>query len=128
MRRGWVTPMRLVSPRPMASAILGSCVVFPEPVAPATMTTGWSWIAVAMSTTRAEIGSSGGNAMGERGSGSGIAGGPSGMEGLGISTPGRSALVGEDLGVHHVGGAAGGVGEDRVEHVGELQLARLAQG
>jgi hypothetical protein len=52
----------------MARAILGSCVVFPDPVAPATITTGFSSIALAMSLTRAEIGRSGENRMGERGS------------------------------------------------------------
>ena len=49
----------------MASAILGSCVVFPEPVAPATMMTGCASMATAMSFTRSEMGSSGGNWMGE---------------------------------------------------------------
>ena len=40
MRRGWVCPMRPAAPRPMSSAIFGSCVVFPDPVSPHTMTTG----------------------------------------------------------------------------------------
>ncbi|QRN97640.1 hypothetical protein JRI60_00675 [Archangium violaceum] len=40
IRRGWVTPIwHGRPPRPMASRTFGSCVVFPEPVAPATMTT-----------------------------------------------------------------------------------------
>ena len=45
MRRGWVTPMWAESPRPMARQILGSWVVLPEPVSPATMTTGEASIA-----------------------------------------------------------------------------------
>jgi hypothetical protein len=61
MRLGCVTPIRALTPRPIARAIFGSWVVFPDPVAPATMTTGCSSIAAAMSRTRAEIGSSGGN-------------------------------------------------------------------
>ena len=61
IRRGWVTPMRPRSrPRPMASAILGSWVVLPLPVAPATITTGCCSMARVRSSTRAEIGSSGG--------------------------------------------------------------------
>ncbi len=64
MRRGWVTPMCASRPRPMARQILGSWVVLPEPVSPATMTTGWVSIAAAMSRTRAEIGSSSGKRMG----------------------------------------------------------------
>ena len=42
IRRGWVWPIRrppLSLPRPMASAILGNCVVLPEPVSPQTMMT-----------------------------------------------------------------------------------------
>ena len=65
MRRGWVTPIFASSAAAHREAILGSCVVLPEPVAPATITTGCSSIAGAMSRTRAEIGSSGGKRMGE---------------------------------------------------------------
>jgi hypothetical protein len=36
IRRGWVCPMDV---RPSSRQIFGSCVVFPEPVAPATITT-----------------------------------------------------------------------------------------
>ncbi|SHV19081.1 Uncharacterised protein [Mycobacteroides abscessus subsp. abscessus] len=37
--RGWVWPMVPRIPRPNSRQILGSCVVFPDPVAPATTTT-----------------------------------------------------------------------------------------
>ena len=65
MRRGWVWPISLPppadpSPRPSSRQILGSWVVFPEPVSPATMTTWWSRMAAAMSSRRAETGSSAG--------------------------------------------------------------------
>ena len=40
MRRGWVWPMRLVRPRPIARQILGIWVVLPEPVSPQTIVTG----------------------------------------------------------------------------------------
>jgi hypothetical protein len=72
MRRGWVTPIILWTPRPIARAILGSCVLFPDPVAPATMTTGCSWMAWAMSRTRADMGSSAGKRIGELGSDGGV--------------------------------------------------------
>ena len=56
IRRGWVWPIRPAPPaprpRPSASAILGSWVVLPEPVSPATITTWWSRIAAAMSSRR----------------------------------------------------------------------------
>ena len=39
IRRGWVWPICPRTPRPSSRQILGSCVVFPEPVSPATMTT-----------------------------------------------------------------------------------------
>ena len=64
MRRGWVWPimrarspgLALSLPRPSASAILGNCVVLPEPVSPQTMMT-WCWSMAAMiSTRRAETG------------------------------------------------------------------------
>ncbi|WP_382325121.1 hypothetical protein ACFJI0_11880 [Hydrogenophaga sp. UC242_53] len=47
----------------MASAILGSCVVLPEPVSPQTMTTWWSRIAASISWRRAETGRLSGNSM-----------------------------------------------------------------
>ncbi len=40
--------------------IFGSCVVLPDPVAPATTTTWWSRIAAAISSRAALTGSSGG--------------------------------------------------------------------
>ncbi len=46
----------------MARQILGSCVVLPDPVSPATTTTGCSAMAAAISRTWAEIGSSSGSA------------------------------------------------------------------
>jgi hypothetical protein len=60
IRRGCVWPICPSRPRPRSSRILGSWVVFPEPVAPATMTTWWSAIAAAMSSRRPETGSSSG--------------------------------------------------------------------
>ncbi len=39
-RRGWVWPMSPFSPRPSSMQILGNWVVLPEPVSPATITTG----------------------------------------------------------------------------------------
>ncbi len=50
-------------PRPSSRQILGSWVVFPDPVSPATITTWWSRIAAAMSSRRCETGSSGGKVM-----------------------------------------------------------------
>ena len=49
IRLGWVWPMLV---RPSSSRILGSCVVLPDPVSPATMTTWLSRIAAAMSSRR----------------------------------------------------------------------------
>ena len=60
IRRGWVCPIRPRTPRPSSRAILGSCVVLPEPVSPATTTTWESRSAAAMSSRRAETGSSAG--------------------------------------------------------------------
>src|SRR3954462_15847926 len=65
IRRGWVWPTippRPPAPRPSSRQILGSWVVFPEPVSPAT-TTWWSRMAAAMSSRRWLIGSSGGKEM-----------------------------------------------------------------
>ena len=42
------------APRPACSAIFGSCVVLPEPVAPLTMTTGCARIAPAISAARCD--------------------------------------------------------------------------
>ena len=39
IRRGWVWPIWPATPRPSSRQILGSCVVLPEPVSPATITT-----------------------------------------------------------------------------------------
>ena len=39
MRRGCVWPIWPAMPRPSSRQILGSCVVFPDPVSPATITT-----------------------------------------------------------------------------------------
>ena len=61
IRRGCVQPMRPSRPRPIARQSFGSCVVLPEPVSPATITTWCSAIAVASSSVCAEIGSSVGN-------------------------------------------------------------------
>ena len=47
--------------RPIARQIFGSCVVLPEPVSPATITTWCSSTAFAMSITRAVIGKFAGN-------------------------------------------------------------------
>ena len=57
MRRGWVCAMRS---RPSSRQIFGSCVVLPDPVAPATITTWWSRMAAAISSRAALTGSSGG--------------------------------------------------------------------
>ena len=38
-RRGWVQPIRPRAPSPASRHILGNCVVFPDPVSPATMST-----------------------------------------------------------------------------------------
>ena len=56
-RRGCVCAIEV---RPSSRAIFGSCVVFPLPVAPATMTTWWERTASAISSRAALTGSSGG--------------------------------------------------------------------
>ena len=38
-RRGWVCPIMPCTPRPSSRQIFGICVVFPDPVSPATTTT-----------------------------------------------------------------------------------------
>jgi hypothetical protein len=61
IRRGWVQPIRFPSPpRPRANTILGSCVVFPEPVSPQTITTGCFAMAVLISSRQRDTGSSSG--------------------------------------------------------------------
>ncbi len=50
IRRGCVWPIRPLTPRPSSRQILGICVVFPEPVSPATITTWWSRIASRMAS------------------------------------------------------------------------------
>jgi len=59
-RRGCVCAIAPRTPRPSSRQILGSCVDFPEPVAPATTTTWLSRIAASSSSRRALIGSSSG--------------------------------------------------------------------
>src|SRR5690606_18999558 len=49
--------------RPMASAILGNCVVFPEPVSPQTITTWCARRAASISVRRALTGKDSGNSM-----------------------------------------------------------------
>ena len=39
IRRGWVCPIMPRTPRPSSMQIFGICVVLPEPVSPATITT-----------------------------------------------------------------------------------------
>src|ERR1700712_5572868 len=62
-RRGWVWPMVPRIPRPSSRQILGSWVVLPEPVSPATTTTWLSRMAAAMSSCRSVIGSAGSYAI-----------------------------------------------------------------
>ena len=59
-RRGWVWAIMPSTPRPSSRQIFGSCVVLPEPVSPATITTWLSRIAASSSSLRSETGSSGG--------------------------------------------------------------------
>ena len=59
IRRGCVHPIVPASPRPSSSASFGSWVVLPEPVSPATITTGCSATAARSSSQRSAIGSSG---------------------------------------------------------------------
>ncbi len=59
-RRGWVWPIIPSTPRPSSRQILGSWVVLPEPVSPATITTWWSRMAAAISSRRCETGSASG--------------------------------------------------------------------
>ena len=53
-------PIMPRTPRPTSRQILGSCVLFPEPVSPATITTGWAAMAAAMSSLRSLTGSAAG--------------------------------------------------------------------
>ena len=75
IRRGWVWPIKwprtiplssgtaLILPRPSASAILGSCVVLPEPVSPQTMMTWWRSMASMISSRRLDTGSCSGKVI-----------------------------------------------------------------
>src|SRR6185312_15197594 len=70
IRRGWVWPISLPRPsgslslpRPIASAILGSWVVLPEPVSPQTMMTWCAAMATMMSSRLADTGSASGNSI-----------------------------------------------------------------
>ena len=58
MRRGCVWPIKPATPRPNSRQILGNCVVLPLPVSPHKITTWLSIIAAAISSRRAETGSS----------------------------------------------------------------------
>mmetsp|Transcript_43114 Transcript_43114/g.77491 ORF Transcript_43114/g.77491 Transcript_43114/m.77491 type:complete len:200 (-) Transcript_43114:796-1395(-) len=55
--RGCVWPMSPARPRPISRQILGSCVVFPEPVSPDKTTTWWSWMAFFISSREWATGS-----------------------------------------------------------------------
>src|SRR5829696_4409851 len=61
-RRGWVWPIRPRTPRPSSRQSLGSWVLFPEPVSPATITTWLSRMAASTSSRRSTMGSSAGYA------------------------------------------------------------------
>ena len=94
IRRGCVWPMRRLDPRPSCRQIFGSCVVLPEPVSPLTMTTWCSAIARAMSSRRAETGSSSGKVMagsGARTRGPAWRGGLGGVEPISVSPVDRVA-------------------------------------
>ena len=64
IRRGWVWPIKrarspglaLILPRPSIRAILGNCVVLPDPVSPHTMMTWCCSMAAMISSRRAETG------------------------------------------------------------------------
>lgn len=77
MRRGWVWPMLR---RPSRRQILGSWVVFPEPVSPATTTTWLSRMSPAISSAWALIGREGSTSRsGSSATGSSRVSGVSGM-------------------------------------------------
>ena len=59
-RRGWVCAIMPRTPRPAARQALGNWVVLPDPVSPATMTTGCARMHSTISSMWAEIGNSGG--------------------------------------------------------------------
>ena len=63
MRRGWVCPISRSAPGPGSGQILGSCVVFPEPVSPQTTTAWLSRLSAAISSRRCTTGSSVGYRM-----------------------------------------------------------------
>src|ERR1700760_294792 len=58
-RRGWVWAITPATPRPSSRQYCGSCVLLPEPVSPATMSTCRSLSARWISSRRAVIGRSG---------------------------------------------------------------------
>src|SRR4051812_41981404 len=90
MRRGWVWPIRPFSPRPSSRQILGSWVVFPEPVSPDTMMTWCARSASAISRRRPDTGSSSGKAMGGSGLRNGAAGSTDVAAGAGRAAAGLS--------------------------------------
>jgi len=56
IRRGWVQPTMPAAPRPASRHSLGSWVVLPLPVSPATTTTWWARIRATISSACAAIG------------------------------------------------------------------------
>ena len=62
-RRGCVQAIRPLKPPPAAKQIFGICVVLPDPVSPAIMTTEFARNASTISPERALMGSSGGNSI-----------------------------------------------------------------
>src|SRR5262245_8913026 len=118
MRRGCVHPICPRAPRPIARHIFGSCVVFPEPVSPATMTTGWASIALTISTSRAVIGSSPGNATRSlsRSPGRSVAAGAAPLR------PARSGEIGGEAG-RSMTAAAGDRAARTVAHISFKQHA-----
>src|SRR5690349_20138291 len=130
MRRGWVCPIRrprspgpaLSLPRPMASAILGSWVVLPEPVSPQTMTTWCCAIACAISSRLPETGSDSGKVMRREVKGAGkarhyrAAGRPAGAGAVLPASHGGQGQLGDLALVLVVPGHPGGIGPGRARH------------
>jgi hypothetical protein len=58
MRRGWVWPIQASVPRPSSRQSLGSWVLLPDPVSPATITTWCAEIAASRSSRRSAMGRS----------------------------------------------------------------------
>src|SRR5918998_953309 len=78
------------TPRPSSMQILGICVVLPEPVSPATITTWWSRIAAAMSSRRGlKGGAAGVETWGGRGPPAGAPGRQPGLGGVDGTAQGR---------------------------------------